>query len=113
MGFLIRTAFWFSLVMLIIPIDAGTSADGEAATPVGAIEAFVAARQAVGDVAGMCERQPDVCEVGRAALQTIGLRARESARFAYGFIEGDEVTDPVQTAGIPQQLQEAPVVPAE
>lgn len=96
MGFLIRSAFWLSLVLLIIPI--GGAADDEAAPQVGPIDAFFAAREAVGDVAGMCERKPDVCEVGRSALNTIGVRAREGARMAIRYIEEDDVAQDGETA---------------
>jgi hypothetical protein len=79
MGFLIRTAFWFSLVLLVLPL--GTGPNGE--NSVSPLQAIFAAREAVGDLAGICERKPDVCETGKAAMQTIGVRARESARIAY------------------------------
>jgi hypothetical protein len=83
MFFLIRMAFWFSLVLLLLPLDpAGTN--GANVSPV---HAFFAAQQAVDDVSGICERKPDVCEVGKAAMQTIGVRARETARIAYEMFE--------------------------
>ena len=83
MGFLIKMAFWFSLVLLVLPLDpAGT--DGPGVSP---IQAFFAAREAVDDVSGICERKPGVCEVGKAAMQTIGVRARETARIAYEMLE--------------------------
>jgi hypothetical protein len=83
MFFLIRMAFWFSLVLLALPLDpAGTN--GANVSPV---QAFFAAQQAVDDVSGICERKPGVCEVGKAAMQTIGVRARETARIAYGMFE--------------------------
>ncbi|HWK65445.1 MAG TPA: DUF5330 domain-containing protein [Rhizobiaceae bacterium] len=96
MGFLIRLGFWFSLVLLILPL--GTMGDGENAPSVGPLQAFFAARDAVGDVAGICERKPEVCEVGKAALQTIGARAR----IAYEFIDGqfDEPDQSVATGSI-------------
>lgn len=82
MGFLIRIAFWFSLVLLVLPLDTG--AGGDSVNP---IQAFFAAREAVDDVSGICQRKPDVCEVGKAAMQTIGARARETARIAYKMFE--------------------------
>ena len=89
MGFLIKMAFWFSLVLLALPLDpAGTN--GASVSP---IQAFFAARAAVDDVSGICERKPDVCEVGKAAIHTIGIRARETARIAYQMFE--ENGDPV------------------
>ena len=87
MGFLVRTAFWFSLVLLFIPFEVS---DGEGRVDtVGPIQAFFAAKEAVDDIAGMCERRPDVCDTGRSALHTIGLKARETARMAYAWIEED------------------------
>ena len=83
MGFLIRMAFWFSLVLLALPLDPAGK-DGQSVSPV---QAFFAAREAVDDVSGICERKPDVCEVGKAAMQTIGVRARETARIAYEMLE--------------------------
>ena len=83
MGFLIRSAFWFSLVLLALPLNTGT--DG---TPsVGAIQAFMAAREAIGDISAICERKPDVCETGKSAMHTVGIRAREAARIAYEMLD--------------------------
>ena len=65
MGFLIKSAFWLSLVLLIIPFG---GKDGE--STVGAVEAFFAARAVVDDMSGLCERRPEACEVGRSALHT-------------------------------------------
>lgn len=84
MGFLFRMGFWFALVLLILPFNFGQD-DGQA--KVSPIETFFAARDAVSDIAGICERQPAVCETGQSALQTIGVRARESARIAYELLD--------------------------
>ena len=46
-------------------------------------------------MSGICERKPDVCEVGKAAMQTIGVRARETARIAYEMLEENAATTPV------------------
>ena len=83
MGFLIRSAFWFSLVLLAIPFG-GTGTEGES---VGPIQALSAAREAIGDVSGICERKPEVCETGKAAIHTIGYRAREASRVAYEILD--------------------------
>ena len=45
MGFLIRMAFWFSLVLLALPFDMGETDSNEPS--VGAIQTFLAAREAV------------------------------------------------------------------
>lgn len=101
MGFLIRMAFWFSLVLLVLPLDVGTDEQtGESVSP---LQAFFAAREAVVDVAAICERKPDVCETGKAALHTIGARARESARLAAGMLDEDpaRLDTATTTGGIP------------
>ncbi|EKF19794.1 DUF5330 domain-containing protein [Nitratireductor pacificus] len=100
MGFLIRSAFWLSLVLLFLPIGGGDEAE---TGQVGALQAISAARDAVSDMAGICERRPDVCATGKAALQTIGVRARESARIAYEMIEEETPAgeQPLTTGSIP------------
>ncbi len=109
MGFLIKSAFWLSLVLLLIPFG-GKGADGE--QQVGPVDTLMAARAFIGDVAGLCERQPDTCEVGKAALNTIGVRAREGARIAYGLLDehfgetaeqqaAHQLAQPIHTGSIP------------
>ena len=56
MWFLIRAAFWFSLVLLALPFGAGSDKPGE--TSVGPVQAFVSAREAVGDIAGVWRTGP-------------------------------------------------------
>lgn len=88
MGFIIKSAFWLSLVLLLIPVGGDDTTE-----TVGPIQAFFAAREAVGDIAGMCERKPDVCVTGRLALSTITVRARESARYAMEMLEDEPAAD--------------------
>lgn len=88
MGFLIRMAFWFSLVLLALPLGVGPGEDGEQS--VGPIQALFAAREAVGDIAGLCERKPDVCETGKSAMYTISVRAKETARIAAAMIDDQQ-----------------------
>ena len=90
MGFLIRMTFWFSLVLLMLPFGAQSDADGE---QVGPLRALMAAREAVGDIAGICERKPDVCETGKSALHTIGVRAKAGAKIAYEMLD-DQAGEP-------------------
>lgn len=87
MGFLIRAAFWFSLVLLALPLGTGSDEAGQPA--VGPLQALAAAREAVGDIAGICERKPDVCVTGRSAMHTITARAKETARIAAAMLDED------------------------
>lgn len=84
-GFLIRCTFWMSLVLLAIPFG-GTTDTGES---VGPIQALSAAREAVGDISGICERKPEVCVIGKAAIHTIGVRAREASRIAFETLDAN------------------------
>ena len=85
MGFIIRSIFWLSLVLLLIPFG-GQDENGQPL--VNPLQAMFAAKAAIDDVAGMCERKPEVCSVGKAAFHTIGVRAREGARMAYQALDG-------------------------
>ena len=112
MGFLIKSAFWLSLVLLIIPLGGGQE-DGERPA-VGPIETFFAARAVIDDVSGLCGRRPEACEVGRSALSTIGMRAKEGARLAYGVLDEHfgENGEPIHTGSIQPQAatpQPAPI----
>jgi hypothetical protein len=86
MTFLLRIGFWFSLVLLALPFGFG-GGEGSDAPSVGPIKTFFAAKEAMSDVAGLCERKPEVCETGRAAFDTISVRARESARLAIEMVD--------------------------
>ncbi|CAN7435455.1 DUF5330 domain-containing protein [Mesorhizobium amorphae] len=96
MGFLIRAAFWFSLVLLALPLNVGTDEAGHES--VGPIQALFAAREAVGDIAGICERKPDVCETGKSAMHTITARAKETAKIAAAMLDDQQASDQ-QAAG--------------
>jgi hypothetical protein len=108
MGFLIRVTFWFSLVLLALPLDGTGTQNGE--HQVNAIEAIIAAGEAMTDIAGMCERKPEVCETGKSAISTIGVRAREVSRIAYeSFDQKPDETDSTATGTIP--VPSEPVAP--
>ncbi|MBL8584879.1 MAG: DUF5330 domain-containing protein [Rhizobiaceae bacterium] len=94
MGFLIRMTFWFSLVLLLLPLNTGAQ-NGEA--PVAPLQALLAARAAVSDIAGICERQPDVCETGASAFHTIAGRAREGTRMVLRYVDEDDTPQVADT----------------
>lgn len=96
-GFVVRSAFWLSLVLLAIPFG-GTTEDGRS---IGPFEALGAARVAIGDMVGICDRQPGVCETGKVALHTIGARARDASKFAYQVLDSQlDDTDPTATGAV-------------
>lgn len=110
MGFLIRAAFWFSLVLLLLPFNIGS--DDPQHESVGPLQAFVAAREAVGDIAGICERKPDVCVVGKQALHTIAERAKATVRIAADMIgENDAPDQETITGTVPAPAADIPAEP--
>lgn len=93
MFFLIRMAFWFSLVLLALPFDTVTDPEGQPS--VSPIQALVAAGEAVGDISGLCERKPEVCETGKSAMHTVTVRAIKTAKIAAEMLdESDPAAQP-------------------
>ena len=83
MRFLLRLAFWLGVVLVLLP------SGGSQPLPQGQVstsEAFSAARAAVSDMRGFCERQPDACVVGSQAATTIGYRLQAGAKVLYEFL---------------------------
>lgn len=89
MFFLLRVAFWLTVILALLPFGGSKPVDQTAA--VGATDAVVAAGAAVSDMSGFCDRQPDACEVGAQAAAAIGQRAQAGARMVYEFIN-DQMT---------------------
>ena len=100
MFFLIRACFWFSLVLLALPLGNGPDSAGKPA--VGPVQALLAAKEAVGDIAGLCTRKPDVCETGKSAMETITFRAKETAKIAASILDngGAETDKALKTGSI-------------
>ena len=83
MFFLIRVAFWLSIVILLLPTGkSGQSANG----PQFATEAITAAGAAVADMSQFCARQPTACEAGSQAAVAFGQKAQASAKMIYEFL---------------------------
>ena len=78
MFFLLRVAFWLSIVLILLP--SGDYQPKTAAPSIGAADAIGAATAAVSDMSGFCQRQPDACEVGGQAAVALGQRAQAGAR---------------------------------
>lgn len=84
MYFLIRTAFWLGLVVLLLPTDPATQTNQ--AEPVSAGEAIGVVGATVQDLAGFCARNPETCATGSQAIRTFGDKAEYGARMLYSYI---------------------------
>jgi hypothetical protein len=82
--FLIRAAFWLSVVILFLPADPESNSP---APRVSFIEGFVAARAVVVDLSNFCERNPDVCVTGNAAFQVFAEKAQNGAKMLYRYLD--------------------------
>lgn len=92
--FLIRTAFWISVLLLVLPLGGGMKADGPNAqerASIDAMAALAAAGATISDMRSFCERQPDACDVGSKALQAMSERARTGAAMIQDYLGGEDV----------------------
>jgi len=83
MRFLLRMAFWMTVVLVLLP-SGGSQPTSK--TNVSAIEAMSAAVATVGDMRSFCERQPEACVIGSQAASVIGQRAQAGARMLYNYL---------------------------
>lgn len=108
MFFLIRVAFWLSIVVILLP----TGKTEPSATGPGAVEALSAASAAVSDMRGFCERQPAACEAGSKAASAFGEKAQATAKMLFEYLtepKGEAAApaprplDPTTVGGKPSQ----------
>lgn len=83
MFFLLRMAFWLTVVCVLLP--SGTKSTSPDAN-VDAKQAVSLASAAVSDVRGFCDRQPDACVVGGKVAIALGHKAEAGARTIYDFV---------------------------
>jgi hypothetical protein len=88
MWFLIRAGFWFSLVLMFLPIfakpDGAPRPAGEATLQVS--DAISAASGVVQYVGAMCNEKPEVCVKGGETLTALGYQVGDGARVAYDML---------------------------
>jgi hypothetical protein len=84
MFFLLRMAFWLSVVCVLLPNGSTKSTSPDA--QIDATQAATLAGAAVSDMRGFCDRQPDACVVGGKVAVALGHKAEAGARTLYEFI---------------------------
>lgn len=90
MRFLFKTAFWLTIVVLLLPVETRQD-EGARVSP---IEALGAAQAAVEDASAFCSRKPDACEVGAQAFQTFGEKALQGTKLLYEFLAAHFTGEP-------------------
>ena len=117
MFFLLRVAFWLSIVIILLPSGAEKKTEQQAM--VSPMEALGAAQAAVEDVGGFCGRKPEACEIGAQALQSFGHKAQLGSKYLYEFLSerfgeprGDKVPGTIGEGRGRQTLTPADAAPA-
>ena len=82
MFFLLRVAFWLTLVCVLVPGSKSSKPEQQ----IDAGQALTVASAAMWDAKGFCERQPQACDVGGQVASAIGHKAEEGARTLYQLI---------------------------
>ena len=94
MMFLIRTAFWLMIVILLLPTDEQQQS-----------QVYGTAQAAVKDVTTFCDRNPEACAKGTEAFSVLVTKAQFGARMLMSFFQeqtgtsGDETASPGPKAG--------------
>src|ERR1700733_4431401 len=99
MFFLVRMAFWLSVVLILLPTGSSQPAP---ANGVGPTDAISAASATVGDLRQFCTRQPDACTVGSHVATELGYKAQAGAKMLYEFLTDKLATKDVgKNGGLP------------
>jgi hypothetical protein len=87
MLFLLRVAFWLSIVLVLLPSGGSKDASQAASTSpnITAGEVVSAAGATVSDMRQFCVRQPEACEFGTQAAIAFGQRAQAGAKMLLEF----------------------------
>src|SRR5712671_5356339 len=97
MFFLIRMAFWLSVVLVLLPSGGAKQTVSAPRSDIGAVEAVSAASATVSDMSHFCARQPEACAVGSQAAVALGQRAQAGAKMVYEFLNERMETGSVAT----------------
>ena len=84
--FLLKTVFWLSVLILIIP--AGKEASTVERGGISRTETLSAARNVWNDVSTFCERNQETCKTGSRLVAEFGDKARNGAKMLYVYLDG-------------------------
>ncbi len=85
MMFLLRMAFWVSVVLALLPSFAAKQ-PSSVKTDFEPAQAITAASATLSDLREFCARQPDACAAGGQFASVFGQRTEEGARILYDLI---------------------------
>ena len=108
MMFLIRSAFWLVILVLLLPTDKDQQN-----------QIYGTAQAAVSDVAGFCSRNPQTCATGQDAFTVLVQKAQYGADMLVGLVEGqtaslgNSLPGPVAMPGDPGVMPVPAALPLE
>lgn len=98
MRFLLRIAFWFGLVLLLLPTGRSSDSNNEQTKAVNPLEAASAATATFSDMSHFCTRQPEACAVGAQVAAAAGQQAQVGAKMLYQFLSEKLVSAELDSA---------------
>jgi Family of unknown function (DUF5330) len=109
MFFLLRLAFWLSVVCILLPSGGNRTAAPQAQITAG--QAVTLASATISDMRGFCDRQPDACKVGGRIAVVLGHRAEAGARTLFEFVTDRLAREPAPTPNPAGRTTTASIVP--
>jgi hypothetical protein len=111
---ILRTAFWLSIVILLLPTGREDSVENPA-DKVSLNQAVSAASETASDLVGFCDRNPGVCETGQNAVKAFADKAKYGANLLYQWAAGADATPPKASVpaaadGLGKQADAQPVI---
>jgi hypothetical protein len=104
MFFLLRMAFWLTVILAVLPAFVTREAPPtEAAAKFSAGEAFSAATATVSDLAQFCTRRPETCAVGAQAAAAVGANAQAGVKILYDYVTEKSGTSEAPRASAPRK----------
>jgi hypothetical protein len=98
MFFLIRTAFWLLIIVLLLP------SEGQQKNQI-----YSTAEATVRDLAGFCDRNPDTCETGKNAFNVLVSKAEFGAQLLMGYVKERTGMDVGQASAFADPIADAEV----
>ncbi|AQS42044.1 MAG: Hypothetical protein BHV28_13610 [Candidatus Tokpelaia hoelldobleri] len=87
--FLLKCSFFLMIVFVALAYfaPAHENGQGENTANAGAMDTVGAIRDTVTDMGSFCQRNRQTCETGKSVIGSIGVKARDGARFAYELLD--------------------------
>ena len=94
MFFLLRLAFWLTVILALLPVFVThDNVQSNAASRFSAGDAVSAATAAVSDLSQFCSRRPEACEAGMQAAVAVGASAQTGVKILYSYFQSKAAAD--------------------